>query len=148
LFWGAGSMVYHSITNQDDWAIAVADLEPVWLWRVALVVLGSALYVIGMRRVLRYVSGFVVAADAASSSHRARRLVLVPYAAAGVAACFAAAFYTFDPVRAIGEAALEVVASVGVLLPALRTLKRRYVLPPLSCVERNTTWISAVAVAL
>jgi hypothetical protein len=148
LFWGAGSMVYHSITNQDDWAIAVADLEPLWLWRVALVVLGSALYVIGMRQVLRSVSGFVAAAGNASSAHRVRRLVLVPYAAAGVAACFAAAFYTLDPVRAIREAALEVVASVGVLLPALSSLASRDVLPPLACIERSSKWIGAVAVAL
>lgn len=148
LFWGAGSMMYHSITNQDDWAIAVADLEPLWLWRVGLVVLGSALYVIGMRQVVRSVSGFVATADAAASSHRARRLVLVPYAAAGVAACFAAAFYTFDPVRAIREGALEVVASVGVLLPALSNLKPRDVLPPLSYIERSSKWIGAVAVAL
>jgi hypothetical protein len=147
-FWGAGSMVYHSITNQDDWAIAVAELQPLWLWRVGLVVLGSALYVIGVRRVLRSVSGFVAAVDTASATHRARRLVLVPYAAAGVAACFAAAFYTFDPVRAVREGALEVVASVGGLLPALPNVKLRDVLPPLSHIERSGKWIGSVAVAL
>ena len=55
---------------------------------------------------------------------------------------------TFEPVRAIREAALEVLASVGVVLPALPNLKLRDVLPPLSHIERSGKWIGAVAVAL
>jgi hypothetical protein len=147
LFWGAGSMVFHALTNQDDWAIAVASLEPLWLWRMGLVVLGSGLYVSGMRQVVRSVSVFV-AADPSSASHRARRVVLVPYAAAGVAACAAAACYVPDPVRAMGEAALEIVASVGVLLPALWNVKPTSALMPLAPVRLGGRWIGAVAVAL
>ena len=147
LFWGAGSMVFHALTNQDDWAIAVASLEPLWLWRLGLVVLGSGLYGIGMRQVSRSISAFV-AADAPSVSHRARRLVLVPYAAAGVAACVAAAFYMPGSVRAIGEAALEVAASVGVLLPAFWNVKPTSELMPLPHIGRSGRWIGAVAIAL
>jgi hypothetical protein len=147
LLWGAGSMVYHSITNQDDWAIAVASLEPLWLWRIALVVLGSGLYVIGMRRVVRTLSVFV-AADPSSASDRARRLVLVPYAAAGAAACVAAGFYIPDPLRAVREGALETyAASVGVLFPAVWIVKPADALTPLPYIEWSGRWVGAVAVA-
>ena len=74
--------------------------------------------------------------------------MLVPYGAAGVAACAAAAFYVPDPVRAMGEAALEIVASIGVLLPAWWTVKPTSVLMPLPPVRQGGRWIGAVAVAL
>jgi hypothetical protein len=143
LFWGAGSMVFHAITNQDDWAIAVANLDSPRLWRIALVGLGSSLYVVGMRRVMRTVSAFA-AADPASAARRARRLVLVPYLAAGVVAPLAAGFYLPDPGRAIREGALEVTASLGLLAPALWNITPMADVPPLPSVRRSTGWIGTV----
>ena len=149
LFWGAGSMVFHSITNQDDWAIAVAGLEPPWLWRSVLVVIGSGVYVLGTRRVIRTLSVFV-GNDASSASARARRLVFVPYAAAGAAACVAAAFYMPNPFRAMLEAILETyAASFAVILPLLWHVKSAGTSTPLlSSIRQSGTWMGAVAVAL
>jgi hypothetical protein len=144
LFWGAGSMVYHSISNRDDWAIAVAGNEPLWLWRIGLVVLGCMLYYLGIRSVIRTLSVFV-AADEARAPGRAQRLVLVPYAVAGAAACMAAALYVPGPLGAIREGALETyAASIGVLVPVLRGTVPASTQAPLPRIPRSGNWIAAV----
>jgi hypothetical protein len=90
-------MVYHSLSNQDDWAIGVAGLEPAIVWRGGLVVVGSGLYYLGVGHVVR------VMRSSSTAIGRTRRLVLIPYVISGAAACAAAALYRPHPLAAIRE---------------------------------------------
>ena len=54
LFTGAGYFLFSGAINFGDWAEVIGGLQPHWMWRIGLVVLGSASY---------YASMLVVAAQ-------------------------------------------------------------------------------------
>lgn len=141
LFWGAGSMVYHSLSNQDDWAIGVAGLEPAIVWRGGLVVVGSGLYYLGVGHVVR------VMRSSSTAIGRTRRLVLIPYVISGAAACAAAALYRPHPLAAIREGFLEAyAANAGLLAAALPwwSSAPSAALPPIT---RSVGWVAAGGLA-
>jgi hypothetical protein len=44
LFTGTGYFFFSGVTNFGDWAVVIAPLQPYWLWRTLLVVMGFATY--------------------------------------------------------------------------------------------------------
>jgi hypothetical protein len=115
LFWASGQMVYSAVSGKDDWAFALADHGPRDLGRPALGAVGVLLYGWGVAALVRG-----LASDGAGPQARRRRL-LIPYVAAGLAACAAALLYRPDRFGALHEAALETFgANLGLLL-ALRS---------------------------
>lgn len=54
LFTGTGYFCFSGVFNFGDWAAVIRDLQPHWMWRLGLVVLGVASYlcvdVVGSRR--------------------------------------------------------------------------------------------------
>jgi len=44
LFTGTGYFLFSGVANFGDWAAVIAGLEPYWLWRVGLIVLGALTY--------------------------------------------------------------------------------------------------------
>jgi hypothetical protein len=106
-FWGAGYFLFSGVTNTGDWAFVLRDLslDPRWLWRIAIVVLGIWLYGLTLRVV-------------AAVLPRGRALVAA-YSAAGVAACASTLFYAGPTGPAMLEAAQEsLLASLGLLYVA------------------------------
>jgi hypothetical protein len=51
LFTGTGYFLFSGVTNFGDWAAVIDGLQPNWLWRLGLVVLGVASYFGSMRLV-------------------------------------------------------------------------------------------------
>ena len=104
LFWGAGYFVFSSVTNRGDWAFVLRAfaLEPRWIWRLLLGVLGVVLYVRFIREV----------ASCAPPG--------VPFAlawlSAGTISCLAALCYAGPTFPALREAAQESFgAAIGLL---------------------------------
>jgi len=112
LFWGTGGLIYSGLTNKDDWSFLIAALEPIWFWRILLVVVGVILYYTTIRIV--FVKILQITGD---DSERRKQLIFVPYLAAGISSCFAASFDLLGSLAAIKEGALETFAgSIGLLL--------------------------------
>ena len=85
LFTGTGYFFFSGVTNFGDWAVVIGGLQPHWLWRTLLVVVGIAAYygavlVVGSGLV-RYVG---VARD---DARRLWKLTLIPYLWATLLVC-------------------------------------------------------------
>ncbi|HXC16427.1 MAG TPA: hypothetical protein VNV60_03195 [Holophagaceae bacterium] len=140
LFWASGQMIYSAVSLKDDWAFAIAGLEPQWLWRAGLGAVGVFFYEWGISALARG-----LAADGAAGPTRTRRL-LIPYVAAGLAACAAALFFRPDRHGALHEAILETFgANLGLLL-ALRS--RAPATAPFTAIARRRGWVLAASLAL
>jgi hypothetical protein len=114
LFFGFGYLMYSGLANFGDWAAVIAGLEPWWAWRGALVVLGIAAYRISMKIVADEGGDFLSTAPGEKFDWR---IVLVPYFAAGIAACAAAYFNPLGPVFILTTgAAASFGAGIGFVL--------------------------------
>lgn len=87
LLTGTGYFFFSGVTNFGDWAVVIAGLQPHWLWRTLLVVVGIAAYCGAVLAVgiglVRYVG---VARD---DARRLRKLTLIPYLSATLLVCAA-----------------------------------------------------------
>lgn len=135
LFWGAGCFILSAVTNSGDWAFVLRqlELEPVWIWRVVLGVLGIFIYRWSLR---------VLASQLPMGTP-----LLVPYLATGFFSCFAALFF-FGPVApALREAALEGFGvGIGMLLLALNRPEQKTNPPPDFVVPAGNAWLFAATV--
>jgi len=106
-FWGAGYLLFSALTNDGDPAFVVRDLplQPVWLWRLGMGVVGVWLYAL----ILRHSAKFLP---------RGRPL-LAAYGAAGLVGCLSVLFYQGPTLPALKEALQEsLLGPVGLLLAA------------------------------
>ena len=103
-FWGAGYCIFSAVSNTGDLAFALRDLslEPRWLWRLGMGVLGLLLYGAIRRRAAAVLPG--------------DRLLIVAYGATGAVACLSVLFCRGPILAAAQEAVMEsLVAPVGML---------------------------------
>jgi hypothetical protein len=140
-FWGAGYFLYSGVADEGDWALVIRGLPAPMFWRAALVVLGLVGYSLATRLVARAVGGFAGGSDI-------RRLVLIPYVAAGVAACLAALFDRGDPSGALAGAARETFLANVVMLALPGSVARRAGVgaPDGIYVARSLGWIMGSAI--
>jgi hypothetical protein len=140
-FWGAGYFLYSGIADEGDWAFVIRGFPAPMFWRAALIVLGIVGYSITTRLVARTVPGFAGGSDV-------RRLILIPYGAAGVAACLAALFDRGDPSGALAGAVRETFLANVVLLTIPRFVARRSPATARShiYVRRSFSWLIASAI--
>ncbi|HEX5233832.1 MAG TPA: hypothetical protein VFW25_00735 [Silvibacterium sp.] len=90
LLTGTGYFFYSGVSNFGDWAQVIDGLQPHWLWRTGLIVLGVITYYLAIRiiggSIVRYMGVPL------SNARRFRRLTWLPYFSAividGVAALF------------------------------------------------------------
>ncbi len=89
LFTATGYFFFSGVANFGDWAAVIRGLQPHWLWRLGLVLLGAASY---------YASMLVVSAELkhfhgeGASSRRLRSLSWTPYFTDGILAGIAGIF--------------------------------------------------------
>jgi hypothetical protein len=77
LFTGTGYFLFSGVTNFGDWAAVISGLQPHWLWRALLVIVGASSYfaaavVVGIGLV-RFVG------ISRQQQGRLRKLTIVPY---------------------------------------------------------------------
>jgi hypothetical protein len=77
LFTGTGYFFFSGVTNFGDWAAVIRGLEPHWMWRAGLVIVGVATY---------YASMLVVAGELRPFVGRLPALVWTPYITEGILA--------------------------------------------------------------
>jgi hypothetical protein len=149
-FWASGYFIYSGVLDTGDWAFAARGFfsAGVWQWRPVAVALGAALYLATLRSVVLAMQAVVPVGP--NPSEHMKRLLRLPYVAAAVSACIAAAFFKGSSVappgviNAVRDAALEIgIASIGLWFAA-----GRYAAPPtpgriLAPIAYNLPWIVA-----
>ncbi|MFN3267371.1 MAG: hypothetical protein ACK41E_11100 [Deinococcales bacterium] len=115
LLYGAGNWMFSGIAGVGDMATVVSGWEPSWLWRSALTVIGSALYMFFIWLALREF-GKMVGGSAEEQFRRANLLCLLAYVTA-VGVILAASFLS-PP----GLLSLPVTAGLFAVLGALSPL--------------------------
>jgi hypothetical protein len=83
LFTGTGYFFYSGVANFGDWAAVIAGLQPHWLWRLGLVVIGAASYYASMLLVRAKMLPF---REPDPASRRIRALCWIPYVSEGILA--------------------------------------------------------------
>jgi hypothetical protein len=144
LFTGTGYFLFSGVMNFGDWAAVIHGLQPYWLWRLGLVVLGAISY---------YVSVLLVAAKLRpfsardGDSQRMRSLCWTPYFADGVLAGVAGVLNPAGLFYVIASALPSTLgANAGLLsLPGIVRLGTEE--PPIPPIERSMIWIAVGAIA-
>jgi hypothetical protein len=115
LYWAFGYMIYCGVLGHGDWFALIDGAKLEWLWRVALCVVGIALY----RATTFLVAAefhWLVSANEHSSTSRVRHLATVSYLAGGVIACLGAMLDPHGPMEMLNSgAASSFLATLGLL---------------------------------
>jgi hypothetical protein len=138
LFWAAGYFIYSGVGDTGDWAIALGGPPLELVSRASLITLGVVSYFVFTRSTAR--------AFAQVSKIDMRKLVFVPYFAAGTAACIAAVFYAADPIGALAGAAREsFLANIVLLAVPWRSMPKQSSAD--AAVARDNRWLTATVIS-
>lgn len=146
LFAGTGYFFFSGVTDFGDWSAVIAGMQPHWLWRVLLIVVGVAAYYAAVRIVgaalVRYVG---VQQDDLS---RMRKLTLLPYLSSIFLLC-AAGLMNPIGIQLVWQSALPAAAGAQSGLLWMRYYIPKSVIPERESevIGRDYAWI-AVAVIL
>ena len=114
--YGAGYWMFSGAANAGDWAAVIAGLEPHWLWRLAIFLAGTALFVLFVWLALRELGRFF-GGGTPEQLRPAVRLGLAAYFTAGLVVLLAG---LFNPHGLLGGPAVYgFVAALGALSPLL-----------------------------
>jgi len=146
LFTGTGYFFFSGVTNFGDWAAVIRGLEPHWIWRLGLIVLGAASYYASMLLVAAKLKPFHRAGE---SSRRLRRLCWTPYFSQGALAGIAGLLNPAGLFYVIASALPSTLGANAGLLSLPSMVRRRGVCAEeqVRPIERSTAWIAVAAVA-
>ena len=113
--YGAGYWMLSGAFNIGDWANVIDGLEPHWLWRAVMLVVGSGLFIFFIWLALRALGRIIGGADKEQIG-RATRLGVLSYLTSGLVILAAG---LFNPYGILG---LPAVAGLGAVLGALSPL--------------------------
>jgi hypothetical protein len=148
LFISSGYVAFSGITNFGDAAVIIAGFRPHVVWRGAIILLGAAAYYLSMRAAALELGRF---AGTDRDGGRVFRLVRIPYVAAGVFACGAAALNRTMPAgTAIGLAAASSLGAGAGMLRLPGMLRRVALGAPRTSMYLgwSVTWVLAAAVVV
>jgi hypothetical protein len=145
LFTGTGYFLFSGVFHFGDWAAVIRGLQPHWMWRVGLVLLGVASYFASMLAVAAKMRPF---AGKSGGSGRLRTLCWTPYFTEGILAGIGGLFNPLGLFYVVASALPSTLgANAGMLsLPSMMRMwsgEERQVEP----VRRSAAWIAASAVA-
>jgi hypothetical protein len=110
LFWFAGQLVFHAITNGDTWAVMARMQDWPWWWRPVSAVLGAVCYVAATRAIIR---------TQRTNGKLHWGAILGSYAAGAVSAMLAGLMWAPMPIRSALEGLLALgAAPIGLLVVA------------------------------
>lgn len=84
LLWGAGYWIFSGFAGIGDWANVIAGWEPVWLWRIMMVGLGSGTFIFAIWYALTLLGRIIGGATPAHYSFATRICLLVYFSALGI----------------------------------------------------------------
>jgi hypothetical protein len=85
---GSGYFLFSGTANIGDWAVVIGGLQPAWLWRAGLTLLGAGTYLACVWLALLELRPFLPHLPAARV-RQAKRLAVTPYLAGGIVSCVA-----------------------------------------------------------
>jgi hypothetical protein len=103
---------YSGIAAFGDWAGVISGLSPAWLWRILLVVLSVMSYYLSLLLLALEMRPFC-GSERPEALTRLRRITLMPYLAALVAACLAGSLNPRGWINILTAAAPAAAAAVG-----------------------------------
>jgi hypothetical protein len=109
LLQAGGYFLFSGVGNVGDWAVVIQGLQPPWLWRVGLVILGVCSYLLFVWIALLEMRPFLGDKDP-ERLKCAKKLTLVPYLTGGILSCVAG---MFNPIGLILVAVSAAAASFG-----------------------------------
>jgi hypothetical protein len=139
----SGYFLFSGVANIGDWAAVIQRLQPAWLWRIGLTLVGVAAYLVCVWIALFQMRPFL-GAEWPERLRRARRFTWTPYLTGGILMCIAG---LFNPVGMILIAISAAAASfggtsglawMGMLLRGTRIPTSALQMPPLT---RSWEWI-------
>ena len=154
LFFAFGYPAYSAVAQFGDWAAVISGLEPQWLWRALLVVVAVVGYYASMKLIGRAITPFAqtsaVPGEARTDKARLARITLIPYVAAMILACMAAALNPRGLLTMLTAGLPAAGASFGLtqmdhFLGAASSHPSHEVIKPM---QRSLPWIIAAVVVL
>ena len=79
LFLGTGYFLFSGVADIGDWSVVFRGVNPSWLWRVPLALIGGVTYWLSVRLAVRTLAPFYAGMPPAQRVARANRLMLIPY---------------------------------------------------------------------
>ncbi len=145
LFTGTGYFLFSGVTNFGDWAAVIRGLQPHWVWRLGLIVLGVVSYYASMMLVAAKLREF---RGVDRSWRRIRVLSWTPYFTDGILAGVAGVLNPAGLFYVIASA-LPSTLGANAGLWALPSVIQRWPQsePQLSPITRSPGWIVTAAIA-
>ncbi len=145
LFTGTGYFFFSGVVNFGDWAAVIRGLQPHWMWRFGLVVLGMASYYASMLLVGAQFQPF----RAGNANSRIRELSWTPYFTDGILAGLGGLFNPAGLFYVVAAALPSTLgANAGLLsLPSIMRSWSRSAQERIVPMPRSIAWITAAAVA-
>jgi hypothetical protein len=146
LFTGTGYFFFSGVTNFGDWAAVIQGLQPHWMWRLGLVMLGVASYYASMMVVAAQLKPFHGQDEA---SRRLRRLCWTPYFTDGLLAGLGGLLNPAGLFYVIASALPSTLgANAGLLsLPSMMRKWSRSSEHQVGPIGRSPAWIAAASLA-
>ena len=142
LFTGTGYFLFSGVANFGDWKQVIAGLQPQWVWRLGLIVLGVASY---------YASALLVAKKLRAFQRRESRVLRwvcwTPYCTDGVLAGVAASFSPLGLFYMIASALPSTLGANSGLLWLPSMMYRGQPKEEGLVIPRSVPWIVAGAIA-
>lgn len=143
---GAGYLMFSGVGKVGDLANVIAGLEPEWLWRLLMTIVGTVLYLFLVWLALRELGRFIGGTDRREQIRRATRLGALSYV---TVLCVTLAAGLFNPLGITGlPAVAAMLLALGGMFPLLwmmqwfrsaKFVKRPH--PPLA-IHRSWFWIA------
>jgi hypothetical protein len=146
LFTGTGYFLFSGVANFGDWAAVIHGLQPYWMWRSGLIVLGVISYYLSMLLVGAELQPF---RGAPADGPRLRRLCWMPYFTDGTLAGVAGLLNPAGLFYVIASALPSTLGANAGLLSLPSLMHRGKAAPDESVgpINRSVSWIAAGAVA-
>ena len=146
LFTGTGYFLFSGVANFGDWEAVIRGLQPYWMWRLGLVVVGAISYYLSMLLVAAELKPFL---GADRGSRRIRGLSWTPYFTDGILAGVAGLLNPAGLFYVVASALPSTLgANAGLLsLPTLMRKWKQDSAEPVGSLNRSAAWIAAGVVA-
>jgi hypothetical protein len=150
-FYGAGYLAFSGITYIGDWAVVISGWEPIWLWRVLLIIVGLLFFLLFIWLGLREF-GQMIGGDGDEQFSRGNKLCVLSYVSSIAVVLIAGLFCPYEflslPVTAGIMAAIVALSPFLGMMRWLRTNTfEKLVKEPLE-IHRNWQWIGASVIVV
>jgi len=143
-FYGACYFIFSGIVNIGDWAVVIDGWEPIWLWRVLIMIIGTLFYIVFVRLTFQEF-GKMIGGAADEQILRAKKICTLSYTTSFVVVLMAGFFCPYGLLGLPVTAGLTAV--LGALSPLIWMMRwfQKFVKPASEPLEIHRKWQWLVA---